>query len=80
MLRLIFLLIAVYFALKLVGKVLLAGAQERWRTFHKTTQRGDGTQPTVLTSCPACGTYFQETQGVHGRGGVYCSAACARKT
>ncbi|EKD52461.1 MAG: hypothetical protein ACD_62C00015G0006 [uncultured bacterium] len=36
-------------------------------------------QPTTLCSCPACATFFYETQGVQRHGKLYCSELCAQK-
>lgn len=43
----------------------------------KTNQNQIETQP--LNSCPICGTYFQDKQGVSLQGKLYCSEACLKK-
>jgi hypothetical protein len=76
MLRLIFQLLVAYVLFKLARKVFLFLVKPPSETHNKAP----APETTVLTSCPRCGTFFQETQGVTGaRGELFCSAACRDK-
>lgn len=72
--RLIFLLLLSYLAFKLwkrVMEVLPKGKNPEQKVKDNNSQT-----LTPLRSCPACGTYFQEHQGVEKDGQLYCSQKC----
>lgn len=73
MLRLIFQLIVAYVLFRLARKIILSLVKPPERTGRNPPTTG----ATVLTSCPRCGTFFQENQGLTGpHGALFCSAAC----
>lgn len=75
MLRLILLLLGVYFVFKLVIRPWLFNT-----TLRKSQNLGRGATnqnlPEVLIHCPVCGTYFQESRGAAVAGSVVCSVNC----
>lgn len=78
MLRLIFLLIALYFVFKLFLSFKGLGQQKRSRLSGKDPSEKDQT-PEMLVSCPVCGTFFQDAQGVMAGGKVVCGTKCAKE-
>lgn len=75
MLRLIFLLLGVYFVFKLVIRPWLFNV-----TMRKAQNLGRATTnpniPEVLAPCPVCGTYFQESRGTSVGNAIVCSPKC----
>lgn len=78
MLRLILLLIVLYFVLKVVRRLFSVGPKENRRAVpddpHKSLS-----QPEVLVCCPVCGTFFQSSRGVQTGDRVLCSPKCAKE-
>lgn len=81
MLKLIFLLIVCYVAFKLLRTVFFVLTALSGPKKGPDRQEGPAEMlPTPLISCPTCGTFFQERQGVRSGSRAFCSEACARKT
>lgn len=74
MFRLILLLLVGYFIFKLLPNSSPTKKSPRPR--RPSSRETPAIEATVLKSCPACGTFFQESQGIISNGVLYCSQNC----
>lgn len=72
---LLFILIA-YFVIKVLFRSQKKSFTEPKQGFKKPNKEG---AVETLLSCPVCGTFFQNVQGVSKGGTIYCSKSCANK-
>lgn len=78
MLRLIFLLIALYFVFKLFLAPRKLSGENRANVARNKNSR-ENQMPEVLVSCPVCGTFFQKSRALTAHGQMVCSPKCAKE-
>ena len=74
--KLIIWLLAIYFISKFLRGLQSSPPRQSPRTGQAQKDTG---AVTALKSCAACGTFFQESQGVKVYDNIFCSTECAKK-